>query len=119
MFPSQKAVFKFLRGMCLAGVIAAGSVQSALAQEQVTEWTRVSARGLDLTTPAGESALRKRVLVAVYHVCGEDDGSVSLESDSFRQCVSDALRGSQPQVQALVASARNKNQYATASGSRQ
>jgi len=118
MLPSQTGVFKFLRGSCLAGLIAAGQAQSVRAEETITESRQVSTSGIDLSTSEGRSQLLRRVRVAAYQVCGEDDGSTGLESDSYRQCVSDAMRNALPQVQAMVASARRKNTYAAASANR-
>ncbi len=109
---------KFLRGACLAGLIATGHAQSVRAEETITETRQVSATGFDLSTPDGRAQLLRRVRIAAYKVCGEDDGDVSLDGDAFRQCVSDAMRGALPQVQSLFASAQRKNTYAAASPSR-
>lgn len=80
----------------------------SIAREQVLQLSRViSTDGLDLRYDPDVAALNQRVEYTAREICNElDRASAGQSTTSDRECVRDAVRAAEPQVEAAVVRAR-------------
>jgi len=96
---------KKLMIMAALPVLAMAAPQVAMAEEANT--AVVSYAGLDLTTEAGQTELKKRLDRAVNSVCSDfKGGSSAAEASQRTACKKIALRKSEQQYASAVSSAR-------------
>lgn len=84
----------------------------ARAADTVTNTTAVRYHDLDLTSPAGEAALRQRIARAANTVCWQADGPTLDEHARFDACRATAIASASPKLNAVIASARSDHRYA-------
>ena len=70
--------------------------------------SRVSYADLDLSTPAGANALKKRVEDVAKSSCKEIKVDVPAEGSTVEKCIKDAIAGAAPQIDKAVAEAGAK-----------
>ena len=70
--------------------------------------SRVSYADLDLSTPAGVTALKKRVEDVAKSSCKEIKVDVPAEGSTVDKCIKDAIAGAAPQIDKAVAEASTK-----------
>jgi len=70
--------------------------------------SRVSYADLDLATPAGADALKKRVEDVAKSSCKEIKVDVPAEGSTVDKCIKDAIAGAAPQIDKAVAEASAK-----------
>ncbi len=102
--------------VALAGLIASAAQVSAHAREWESESIKVTTSGLDLRTPSGAAALRQRVLVAAYKVCGRINPDEPPNAEAFGDCVSGAVRHASPAMASVIAAAQGVTRMASAAG---
>ena len=71
-----------------------------------------SALDLDLTSPAGQQELARRVHKAAFQVCIRVASGGALADDDIQQCEKEALAGAMPRMQAMIAAAKGQMRYA-------
>jgi UrcA family protein len=95
-------------------VVAAGMASPAIAAPADSDATRqivVRYADLDLSTPAGEAALQRRIHAAVNAVCPYEFGDKELRARIMRmQCMAEATLRTTPRVNQVVADARAAHQ---------
>ena len=92
----------------LPGAAHAEAAQARLNTRSIT----VVSSDLDLTKPAGQATLRRRVDRAIENVCGTVDSRDLHAAMEYANCRTAALASAGPQIEALVASAVNNHQFA-------
>ncbi len=98
------------------GLAFIASMAMAIGAEVASENVVVSARGLDLRTPAGAARLRTRVVIAAHKMCGKADGLGGIGTDAFSDCVTEAVQDAKTQAEAMIAAARLARPAMLASG---
>ncbi|MDB5396028.1 MAG: hypothetical protein JWM91_3534 [Rhodospirillales bacterium] len=102
-----------LTAVTLAVLATAAVTSPAHADDTITNSTRVRYRDLDLTSDAGEAALKQRIARAAKNVCWNADGPTIENHVRFDTCRNDAIANASPQMNAAIASARSDHRYAT------
>ena len=93
---------------CALAVAASPAPASASDGNSATLVRQIDVRDLDLTSAAGERALRHRLSDAVEALCSEAVGGGDGSADSkfaMMRCRKNAVRAARPQIDRLLASA--------------
>lgn len=88
----------------------------AQAAERVSLSAPVSWVDLDLTHPAGQAQLDRRIATAAKRLCGSTRGSSLRERADTRRCLREAMATAAPQRERVVAKATVRGRLALASG---
>ena len=91
--------------MLMAVIVAAGLAAPAVSAEPGYEEARivVKTEDLDLSTPAGQRAMDKRLRIAVTRLCGYPVTFSRDESEALAACEADAKQAVAPQIEAMRA----------------
>lgn len=92
--------FKPLIGMAVLG--AAAATLPAAAQEDERRSVEVGIADLDLSTPAGQASLDRRVELALRKVCPVDARPDLRQQAQARACRAQAMREIEPRLAALT-----------------
>jgi UrcA family protein len=92
------------------GLVCVLAAAPALAEPGIPS-VSVRTADFDVTTSAGEQALRNRVARAVRFVCGDNDQRDLEAWMEQRACRATALSKALPQVQIAIAKVRTRNAY--------
>jgi UrcA family protein len=87
----------------MALIVAAGMAAPAAAAEPSQEQTRIVVKiaDLDLSAPAGQRALDRRVRIAIGGLCGYPVTASRDETQALAACQADAMQSVAPQMQAV------------------
>jgi UrcA family protein len=97
-------------GLCLFIALPAAAAPAPELPQAI-----VQTADLDLATPAGEKALHYRIATAVTQVCGVAGSRELAVNTSIKNCRALAWASTKPQLQTVLASARNGKAYSVAS----
>ena len=96
-----------LTAASLAVLATAAIASPARAADVDTKSTTVGYHDLDLTSAAGEAALKQRIATAAKNDCGSADGRTTQDYDRLAACRNSAIASASPQMNAVIASARS------------
>jgi UrcA family protein len=98
----------------MAAVSSAGPARAA---DTDTTSVKVHYRDLDLTTDAGEAALKQRIARAATNICGPVGGRTLDDWSRYNTCRNTAIASASPQMDAVIASVRSSDhRYAVNNG---
>jgi UrcA family protein len=92
-----------------AVMTAVSSAGPARAADSDTRSMVIHYRDLDLTTNAGEAALKQRVARAAANICGPADGRTLDDRAHYNACRNTAIASASPQMNAVIASVRSSD----------
>jgi UrcA family protein len=101
------APIKTIASIATAAALIAGA-SAASAAPALSKSVEVRHGDLDLATPAGQTALKKRISAAAVKACTADNGKIDADCRAF------ALSGARAPIERAIARAESSERYADA-----